>query len=470
MPSPAADSTLRTHYRQEFERLRGEFEANGSGAATVRDRTAVVDKLAIQLWEQNVSTRAGSGLALVALGGFGRRALFPHSDVDLLFLTQNEALRGSMKEPIRSICQEMWDIGLRVSPTTRTLDDCARFDRDNVEFTISLLDCRFLTGEAALFERLRQKILPQLVARESDELVQRLAEVTRTRHLRFGNTIFHLEPNLKDGPGGLRDTHVAQWFGAIATLDSGRRWPESLGLQQGPDGDDLLDAMEFLSATRCYLHYRGKRDDNVVTWEAQDELAARGIATKSGALPSAEWMRLYFRHARAIFRNANQLLEQVPRARSSLYRSFQHWRSRVSNEDFSVVDGRVYLQQSAGARDPMVVLRLFTFSARHGVALSVETERRIKNAYRALADAMPQDTRLWEHLRELLLQPHAAEALRGDAFPQSADACHSRVRDHRFAGAARSLPSLHRGRAQFCRHRSAASLEEQRCRMAATVW
>ncbi len=412
MPSPAADSTLRAYYRQEFERLRGEFEANGSGTATVRDRTAVVDKLAIQLWEQNVSTRAGSGVALVALGGFGRRALFPHSDVDLLFLTQNEALRGSMKEPIRSICQEMWDIGLRVSPTTRTLDDCARFDRDNVEFTISLLDCRFLTGEAALFERLRQKILPQLVAHESDELVQRLAEVTRTRHLRFGNTIFHLEPNLKDGPGGLRDTHVTQWLNAIATLDTGRRWPESLGLRQGPDGDDLLDALEFLSATRCYLHYRGKRDDNIVTWEAQDELAARGIATKSGALPSAEWMRLYFRNARAIFRSTNQLLEQVPRDRSSLYRSFQRWRSRVSNEDFSVVDGRVYLQQSAGARDPIVVLRLLTFSARHGIALSVETERRIKNAHRALADAMPQDARLWEHLRELLLQPHAAEALR----------------------------------------------------------
>ena len=256
---------------------------------------------------------------------------------DLLFLAESESLRGRMKDPVRSICQEMWDIGLRVSPTTRTLDDCARFDQDNVEFTISLLDCRFLTGEAALFERLRKKILPQLVARESDVLVQRLAEVTRTRHLRFGNTIFHLEPNLKDGPGGLRDTHVAQWFGAIAELDSGRKWPESLSQQQ--NFDELRDAMEFLAASRCYLHYRGKRDDNVVTWEAQDELAARGIATQSGPLPSAEWMRLYFRHARAIFLNATQLLEQVPRDRSSLYRSFQRWRSRVSNEDFSVVDG-----------------------------------------------------------------------------------------------------------------------------------
>src|SRR5271165_2626160 len=412
MSSQAADFTLRAYYQQEFERLRGEFEANGSGESSVRDRTAVVDKLALQLWEQHVVTHASSGSALAALGGFGRRALFPYSDVDLLFLAENEALRGRMKDPVRSICQEMWDIGLRVSPTTRTLDDCARFDQDNVEFTISLLDCRFLTGDLPLFERLREKGLPQLVARECDVLVQRLAEVTRTRHLRFGNTIFHLEPNLKDGPGGLRDTHVAQWLGAIAALDSGRRWPESLSLLKNSDGDELLDAIEFLSASRCYLHYRGTRDQNVISWEAQDELAAKGIATKSGAISSAEWMRLYFRHARAIFRNSTQLLEQVPRGRSSLYRSFQRWRSRVSNEDFSVVDGRVYLQQAAGARDPLVVLRLLTFIARHGVALSLETERRLRNAHRALADAMPQDARLWEHVRALLVLPHAAEALR----------------------------------------------------------
>src|SRR5271165_2277403 len=319
MSSPTTDSTLRSYYRQEFERLRTEFEANGSGAATVRDRTVIVDNLAAQLWNHHVS--ASSGSVLVALGGFGRRALFPYSDVDLLFLTENEEQRGRMKEPVRGICQEMWDIGLRVSPTTRTLDDCARFDQDNVEFTISLLDCRFLIGEAALFERLHGKILPQLVARESDVLVQRLAEVTRTRHLRFGNTIFHLEPNLKDGPGGLRDTHVTQWFSAIAALDPGRKWPESLSAQQNSDGE-LLNAMEFLSSSRCYLHYRSKRDENVISWEAQDEMASRGIATHDGPLSSAEWMRLYFRHARAIYRNTNLLLEQVPRDRSSLYRSF----------------------------------------------------------------------------------------------------------------------------------------------------
>ncbi len=410
MSSPALEHGSRAWYRQEFERQRREFEGTGAGQASLRDRTQFVDKLALRLWEQYVPTTVSSGFAVAALGGFGRGALFPHSDIDVMFLAENDALRGSMKDPVRSMCQEMWDAGLRVSPTTRTLDGCARFDPDNVEFTVSLLDCRFLNGDARLFERLHEKSLPQLVARESDVLMQRLAEVTRTRHLRFGDTIFHLEPNLKEGPGGLRDVHVSRWLETIMALASEREWPGDA--QPSSESDAVLDAMDFLTSTRCYLHYRGNRDENVISWEAQDELAKRGIATNAGSVSSAEWMRMYFRHAKTIHRHARQMLEQLPGKRSSLYRSFQHWRSRSSNDEFSLVDGRVYLQQTAGARDPFVVLRLFTFVARHGVALSVETERRLVNARRGLADTMPLDSRLWEHLREIIVLPYAADALR----------------------------------------------------------
>ena len=412
MSSPALEHRSRALYRQEFERLRREFEATGSGQASLRDRTQFVDKLALQLWAQFVPSTIRTGFALAGIGGFGRAALFPHSDIDLLFLVENDPLRGTVKDPVRSMCQEMWDTGLRVSPTTRTFDECARFDPDNVEFTVSLLDCRFLTGDSKLFERLREKNLPQLVARESDVLMQRLAEVTRTRHLRFGDTIFHLEPNLKEGPGGLRDLHVSRWLETIMALASGRKWPDMPSAQPNSEIDAVLDAMDFLTSTRCYLHYQGNRDENVIFWETQDELAKRGIATKSGSVSSAEWMRLYFRHAKTIHRHTRQTLEQLPRTRSSLYRSFQQWRSRSSNEEFSLVDGRVYLQQTVGARDPFVILRLFTFVARHGVALSVETERRLVNARRGLADTMPLDSQLWGHLREILTLPYAADALR----------------------------------------------------------
>ena len=412
MSTPTFDPALRSFYKEESDRVRRDFEGNGSGRACTQDRTMLVDKLLLHLWEQQPALSASTGIALVALGGFGRRALYPHSDIDLLFLCENEALRTRAKDPVRSICQELWDTGLRVSPTTRTIDDCGRFDQDNVEFTISLLDCRFLIGDEKLFARLHDKSLPQLVARESGILIQRLTEVTKTRHVKFGKTIFHLEPNLKDGPGGLRDFHVTRWIALIAALEADRKWPESLHLQQKSEDDDVLEAMEFLSSARCYLHYRNNRDENIVTWEAQEDLASRGIGSSTGALTSAEWMRLYFRNAKATYRNATQLLEQTSANRSSLVRSFRRWRSRASNDEFSIVDRRLYIQQAAGARDAGVVLRLFVFMARHGVSLAMETERRLNNARRALRDTMPQDARLWACLRELLVQPHAAEALR----------------------------------------------------------
>ena len=412
MSTPTFDPGLRSFYKEESDRVRRDFEANGSGRTCTRDRTQVVDKLLFHLWEHQPVLRSDPGYALVALGGFGRRALYPHSDIDLLFLCENEALRTRAKDPIRGICQELWDTGLRVSPTTRTLDDCGRFDQENVEFTISLLDCRFLIGDEKLFERLHDKTLPQLVARESGILVQRLTEVTNTRHVRYGNTIFHLEPNLKDGPGGLRDFHVTRWIALVAALEADRRWPESLHLQQNSDDDNVLEAMEFLSSARCYLHFRTNRDENIVSWESQDDLATRGIGSGTGLLSSAEWMRLYFRNAKAIYRNATQLLDQTSATRSTLVRSFRRWRSRASNDEFSIVDRRVYIQQAAGARDPEVVLRLFVFMARHGVKLAMETERRLNNARRALQETMPQDARLWTQLRELLVQPNAAEALR----------------------------------------------------------
>ena len=412
MSSPTFDPALRSYYKEESDRVRRDFESNASGKACIQGRAQLADKLVFHLWSQQNAFSPGSGVAVVALGGYGRQALYPHSDIDLLFLCETEGLRARAKDPVRTICQELWDAGLRVSPTTRTLDDCSRFDQENVEFTISLLDCRFLIGDERLFARLRDNIVPQLVARESNLLISRLVEVTNSRHQKFGKTIFHLEPNLKDSPGGLRDFHITRWVTLIGELASNREWPASLQIQQNSDDDSVLDGMEFMSSARCYLHYRSGRDENIVSWEAQEDLAGRGVGSAEGPISSAEWMRLYFRYAKTLYRNARQVLDQTTASRSALVRSFRRWRFGVSNDEFSVVDRRVYIQQSAGARDPEVVLRLFIFMARHGLQLAIETERRLNNARRALRDAMPQGASLWRYLRELLLQPYAAEALR----------------------------------------------------------
>jgi [protein-PII] uridylyltransferase len=405
---------LRSSLAEETARIAGDFTASGDGRAVVAQRTLLIEDVLQRLWSEFVASesQATRGIALVATGGFGRGWLFPYSDIDILFLHADRGSEETYKDATRRFSQELWDLKLKLSPASRTLSECDRFDANNTEFTISLLDCRFLLGDRELYNRLHDKSIPKLVIRESKSLLQGLAEVTRERHGKFGHTVFHLEPNLKETPGGLRDYNVACWLALISAMSQLGDWPEA-SLLRAPIRKQMDAALEFLMATRCFLHFRHGRDDNALSWEAQDEAATRKIgAADSADLSAADWMRIYFGHARAVQRTVLQLQEEIPESWSSLRRHFQGSRARTTNRDFSVVDGLIFLQQSSSVNDPEVLLRLFHFMALHGLKLSATTEHRIEQALPALAVAPPRGAELWLYLQETLLQPHAAEALR----------------------------------------------------------
>jgi [protein-PII] uridylyltransferase len=407
-------SELRSSLADASERVAREFAATGDGRAAVAQRTLLIEDILKRLWREFISSdEAGPrGFSLVATGGFGRGWLFPYSDIDLLFLFADRASEETHKEEVQRLSQELWDLKLKLSPASRTLSECDRFDPNNTEFTISLLDCRYLAGDRELFARLHDKSIPKLVARESKALLQGLAEVTQERHGKFGQTVFHLEPNLKETPGGLRDCNVASWLALISAMSKLGDWPHASSLRTSVR-KQLEAALDFLMATRCFLHFRHGRDDNALSWEAQDEAAARKIgASDSADLTAADWMRIYFGHARAVQRTAMQLMEEIPESWSAMRRQFQGWRSRPSHPDFSVVDGLIFLQQSSSLQDPEMLLRLFHFMAHHGLKLSATTEHRIEQALPALAVTPPRGAELWLYLQETLLQPHAAEALR----------------------------------------------------------
>jgi len=426
-------SELRSSLSGESTRIQREFEASSDGRAAVAQRTRLVEGILARLWRDIISSdeTKPANFALVATGGFGRGWMFPYSDIDLLFLFGDRDAEKAFKDPVRRFSQELWDLKLKLSPASRTLAECDRYDPNNTEFTISLLDCRYLAGDHDLFRRLHDKVIPKLVMRESKALLQGLAEVTRERHAKFGMTLYHLEPNLKEAPGGLRDCNVASWLALISAMDKLHDWPDASSLR-APVRKQLDSALDFLMSARCFLHFRHGRDDNTLSWEAQDEAAARKIgamipgtlisgATGSDATPgapdspelsAADWMRIYFGHARAVQRTVTQLLEEIPEAWSALYRQVQSWRSRLTTPDFSVVDGLIFLQQPSALQDPEVLLRLFHFMAHHGLKLSATTEYRIEQALPALASMPPRGAELWLYLQETLLQPHAADALR----------------------------------------------------------
>ena len=168
-PTPSLATELRDFSAKESARIQERFVATGDGHAALLGRTALIESIVQRLWKQYVSPDAEgpAEFAAVALGGFGRRWLFPYSDIDVLFLHAGNGSEAKLKDAIRKFSQDLWDLGLKLSPATRTLAECGRFDTENAEFAISLLDCRYLAGDRRLFARLHDEVIPKLIARDA---------------------------------------------------------------------------------------------------------------------------------------------------------------------------------------------------------------------------------------------------------------------------------------------------------------
>jgi [protein-PII] uridylyltransferase len=419
-------------YAHESAVIRQLFEGGGDGPAAIRARSDLVDRVVIQLHQTFFPSSGAAGpdhLCFVAVGGYGRRELYPHSDVDLLFLATQPRIQTTHKEEVAAISRTLWDMGMRVGGGARSLAECREIQRDNLEFTVSLLDARHIAGDAQLFRRLSTEVIPHVIARDREDLVCDLVEMTRRRHQKHGGTIFQLEPNLKESPGGLRDYQVARWLTLIAELDEHGRWvaPE----EQWPPAlrDPSLRALEFLSAVRCFVHHQRERDDNLLTYELQEQAAILGIGrplkvTLPASAPptdpasrhraAADWMRDYFRHVRSIDRLLNHSIGASLPSRRSLYGVFQDWRSRLSNADFSVVRGRIFPRQpDATLENPALLLSLFEMVARHNLELSQEAEQWVERRLSCAADwARSEPQALWREFRLILRLAHAAAALR----------------------------------------------------------
>ncbi len=415
-------AAARLGYESALARIRADFESNlivpHAGTVAVQARADAVDRLVQELWHQTEREDPALtvGLALVALGGYGRRELFFHSDLDLMFLHDGKVPERNLKEAVRRLNQALWDAGIRVSPVTRSLAECERFDPENVEFTLALLDARALAGDSELTARLLEKSAVRVVTRDRKKIVARLLQVTRGRHAKYADTLFHLEPNLKECPGGLRDAHVCAWLERLGDQEDGHA---------SAFGPEFVEAREFLLLVRSFLHLRHKRDDNSLDWQAQDEAAVallglgKEAVNKTGRqgmrLDAAYWMRFYFRHARTIERRTAQAMEEATPAKPRLLRLVGVAREG-GHSGFEVRQGRIELAP-AGDADPAhnseVALAVFGVIARTGARLTPDSEARLESALPLLSAHLEDGPGLWHRLRTILLGAHAGLALRG---------------------------------------------------------
>ncbi len=383
--------------------LSGEID----GEAILAARADAADTLVLSLWRDAAAENdvLVEGVALFATGGYGRRELFPASDLDLLFVVRSGATEAGAKDPVRRITQQLWDSTIRVAATTRLLTECERYDAANAEFVLSLLDLRFLAGDGRLAAELKDLSLPKLLERERRPLTARLIELTTERHARYGNTLFHLEPNIKECPGGLRDAHVCRWLAGLA--GNGISMPS-----------EFQEAFAFLAEVRSFLHLRTGRDVNALDWKTQDEAAEAGIGVR-GRVPRnpAHWMQLYFRHARVIARGLEQALDAVPQAKT-IFRWPQAFSRGTARgmAGLQVERGRILLNQPTEEDDPAqdteIVLRAFQLIAETGATLASSSESRIQARLPVLAGQVEDGAGVWHKLRLVLLGRFASTALR----------------------------------------------------------
>ncbi|MBZ5700380.1 MAG: [protein-PII] uridylyltransferase [Acidobacteriia bacterium] len=387
------------------EGIRRAFESAGSGAHTLRALCDFADETLLRVWNE-LRPATPCRFSLLALGGYGRRMLFPYSDLDVLFLFEDAPAEKEFKPLVGELSRTLWDLGFRVSSAGRTVDECKRLEEDNAEFHLALLDRRFLAGDRELYDCLDMRILREAERRARGFLTAEIVRLTRERHARYGDTIFHLEPNVKDAPGGLRDHHAAAWLDALAQKAGAE--PRSPAPLEPPPAQ----ALEFLSAVRCFLHYANGRNDNGLTYELQETAARRALGAADGvARDPAEWMRLYFQHARTLNRELLPKIEEQPKRRSFWERRFPAL-ARRERGPFLVADGRLELAAAGALRSRGDVFAFLSEAARRGCPPTHEAERVLGEVWRRAA-AGPQDADgLWPPLRGILDTLHPAAALR----------------------------------------------------------
>ncbi len=360
---------------------------SSSALAALAARAARVDAAVIE----TAGALPSSGVSVLAVGGYGRSQLFPFSDVDVLILFDSEKPLAASKASTAAFLQRLWDCGMRVSHSVRTLAECLEVHDQNTELNISLLDHRLLAGDRKLYAELAGR-MPRFLKANRDSLTRNLTVLARQRHARFANTIYHLEPNLKDAPGGLRDYQLIRWFEQ---------------LRQTEPATDLYDGFRAIAQLRIFLHERSGRDNNVLNFEAQDALAElqyEGDAARA--------MRDYYRNARAIYRAALYAIEENEAHGNSLFSNFRDWRPRAENVDFAIHRGRVGFRNPRQIEtDPQLALRLFEFIGRHGVRPSPEAERRLAARIQSLRQSAAEIVD-WPFFQRVLTPQHSPLALR----------------------------------------------------------
>ena len=349
--------------------IRDKFEAGLSGRATAQAIAWAMDQLirtlfgfAVRYVYRQSNPTAAERLSVIAVGGYGRGEMAPHSDVDLLFLYPYKQTPWG-EQVVEYLLYMLWDLGLKVGNATRSVDECIRLARSDLTIRTGLLEARFLCGDAALYRELRRRFRKEIVADTGPDFVEAKLLERDQRHKRFGDSRYVVEPNIKEGKGGLRDLHTLFWIGKYAFQVPKVANLADNGVLTSVELRHFTKAEEYLWTVRCHLHYFAGRSEERLTFDAQPEIGLRMRYTdRLGSRGVERFMKHYYLVAKEVgdlTRIFCAALEEQFK-RKSRFRLSRMGQRHERVEGFVIEGARIDVaEDSIFQQDPVSLIRLF---------------------------------------------------------------------------------------------------------------
>ncbi len=360
---------------------------------------------------------AAEHMALVATGGYGRGLLAPGSDIDLLFLLPYKQTAWG-ESVVESILYFLWDLGYKVGHATRTIDQTMKAAKDDMTIRTTLLDARFLYGESALFNEMRARFVTGVVQGSQREFIAAKLQEREQRLKRAGMSRYRVEPNIKEGKGGLRDLNMLHWFAVY--LNPGERRQAEKGIF-APDETAVFNHCEgFLWTIRCYLHFLAGKAEERLSFDLQPEMAKLlRYHERLGLLGVERFMRHYFLIAKdvgdltRIVCSSLELrqLKTVPTLSDFL--GTLPWSNHAkvaATTDFRVDNSRLNVkQEDVFRKDPLNLIRFFAEAERNNLLLHPQAIRLIRSSLRLIDDSFRSNPEANQLFLELLTSRNAPD-------------------------------------------------------------
>ncbi|WP_119679753.1 [protein-PII] uridylyltransferase [Indioceanicola profundi] len=380
--------------------LRTQFEAQHRGETTVRALSRLMDSLIQALADFTMQTvyptaepTSAERFAVAATGGYGRGELAPLSDVDLLFLLPYKRT-PRVEQMVEYMLYMLWDLGLKVGHAVRSVDECLRQSTD-MTIRTGLLETRFLWGEEKLFDELRARFQKEIVASSAPAFIEAKLNERNERHRKLGDSRYVLEPNLKEGKGGLRDLQTLFWIAKYVYQVDEVEELVARGVLLEEEAQRFAKAQNFLWTARCQLHYLTGRAEDRLTFDVQPEIArCLGYTNHAGTSDVERFMKHYFLTAkdvgdltRIFCANLEQESRRPPRF-TRLFRAF----TRGEVDGFALDAGRLNVRSDRHFRDhPLDLIRLFRVAQVHDLDIHPNALRAITRALSVIGPKLRED-------------------------------------------------------------------------------